>query len=86
MAESRPVGDSATPRSESDDLAHGDVGEIVARLRELSERLRDPDLPDEEAEALAREAAELAARGGAAIDKALREAAARGEPDPGEGP
>jgi hypothetical protein len=65
-----------------------EVARIAERLRELSARLRDPELPDGEAEALAREAADLAARGGAGIDQALRAAADRGEPDPdlGQGP
>ena len=65
-----------------------EIASIAERLRELSARLRDPELPDEEAESLAREAAELAARGGTEIDRALREMADRGEPDPdlGEGP
>jgi hypothetical protein len=52
------------------------------RLRELSERLADPELGDEEAEALAREAAELAARGGALLDERLRELADESPPDP----
>jgi methyl-accepting chemotaxis protein len=61
-----------------------EIAQIAERLRELSTRLRDPELPDEEAEALAREAAELAARGGTEIDRALREIAERGAPDLGE--
>jgi len=52
------------------------------RLHELSERLRDPDLPDEEAEALAREASELAARGGVLLDERLRELAEQIPPAP----
>jgi hypothetical protein len=59
-----------------------EVARIADRLRELSTRLRDPELADEEAEALAREAADLAARGGTEIDRALRQIAERGEPDP----
>jgi hypothetical protein len=36
-------------------------------------RLRDPELPDAEAEALAREAAELVAQAAGEIDRAARE-------------
>ena len=48
------------------------------RLRELSGLLSNPDLPDDEAEELAREASDLAARGGAQIDERLRELDERG--------
>jgi hypothetical protein len=41
------------------------------RLRELAEQLRDPQLADEQAAELAREAAELVGRAGNAIDRAL---------------
>lgn len=58
--------------------AGGDVEAIAAQLGELSERLRDPELPDSDAERLAREAADLAARAGTAIEEALREIAERG--------
>jgi hypothetical protein len=50
------------------------------RLREIAARLRDPQLPEEEAEGLAREAAELVSRAGAEIETALRELAAREGP------
>ena len=50
------------------------------RLREIAARLRDPELPDEEAEALAREAAELVSKAGSEIESALREIAAREGP------
>jgi hypothetical protein len=53
------------------------------RLREISERLAATDLPDEEAEALAREASELAARGGVILDERLRELADEGPPGSG---
>jgi hypothetical protein len=43
------------------------------RLRELAQRLGDPELADERAAELAREAAELVGRAGNAIDRALRE-------------
>jgi len=52
------------------------------RLRAISVRLGSSDLPDEEAEALAREAAELAARGGVLLDERLRELSSEGTPDP----
>ena len=44
------------------------------RLQELAERLRDPEVDDEQAAELAREAAELVSRTGNEIDRALREA------------
>jgi len=43
------------------------------RLRELAARLRDPELADEQAAELAREAAELVAAAGNAIERALSE-------------
>jgi hypothetical protein len=52
------------------------------RLKQISERLADPELADEEAEALAREAAELAARGGMLLDERLRELGEEGSLDP----
>jgi hypothetical protein len=58
-----------------------EIKAAAERLRELSQRLRDPELPDEEAERLAHEAAELAARGGVLLDERLRELAERGSPD-----
>jgi hypothetical protein len=53
----------------------------AGRLREISDRLADPELADEEAEALAREASDLAARGGVLLDERLRELADEGAPD-----
>ena len=50
------------------------------RLREIAARLRDPELPEEEAEGLAREAAELVSKAGAEIESAMREIAAREGP------
>ena len=50
------------------------------RLREIAARLRDPELPEEDAEGLAREAAELVSKAGAEIESALRELAAREGP------
>ena len=47
------------------------------RLRQIAARLREPGLPEEEAEGLAREAAELVSKAGAEIESALREIAAR---------
>lgn len=56
--------------------------EVLAdRLRELSGLLANPDLPDDQAEELAREASDLAARGGTLIDERLRELAERGAAD-----
>jgi hypothetical protein len=49
------------------------------RLREIAERLRAPDLGDEETENLAREAAELAGEASAELDRAL-------EDEPGANP
>jgi hypothetical protein len=50
------------------------------RLREIAARLRDPELPEDEAEGLAREAAELVSKAGGEIESALREIAAREGP------
>jgi hypothetical protein len=49
------------------------VGDITVRLREIAARLSDAELPDVEAEALAREAAELVAQAAGEIDRASRE-------------
>ena len=51
-----------------------EVEAIAGRLREIAERLRDPDLGDEPAAALAREAADLVGEAGNTIDRALAEA------------
>ena len=59
-----------------------EIRAAAERLRELSERLADPELGEEEAEALAREAAELAARGGVLLDERLRELADESPADP----
>jgi hypothetical protein len=50
------------------------------RLREIAARLRDPHLSEEEAEGLAREAAELVSQASSEIESALREIAAREGP------
>jgi hypothetical protein len=49
------------------------VSDITARLREIAERLRDPEVPDSEAEKLAREAADLVAQAGNEIERAARQ-------------
>jgi hypothetical protein len=54
--------------------------QIAERLREIAERLRDPELGDKGAESLAREAAELVSRASAELEAALREARAGGGP------
>jgi hypothetical protein len=53
---------------------------VVERLRAIAERLRDAELADEEAEALAREAAELVSRASSELEAALREARVGDEP------
>ena len=50
------------------------VHELAAKLGELSTQLRDPEVGDERAAELAREAAELVSEAGNEIDRALREA------------
>ena len=54
--------------------------QLAERLRQIAARLRDPDLPEEEAEGLAREAAELVSKASSEIESALREIAAREGP------
>src|SRR5207247_114461 len=53
-----------------------EVPAMSTRLREIADRLRDPEVSDEQAEALAREAADLVAKASTEIDRALREASA----------
>ena len=48
------------------------------RLREVSARLRDPEVDDERAAELAREAAEIVSRAGNEIERLMRAAAERG--------
>ncbi|HEX2128286.1 MAG TPA: hypothetical protein VHF58_03610 [Solirubrobacterales bacterium] len=59
--------------------AIAEIRAAAQRLRELSERLRDPELGDEQAAELAREAAQVVSEAGNEIDRALREA----EPEEG---
>jgi hypothetical protein len=56
-----------------DPVGSDSVRGLADRLRELAEQLRDPDLSDERAAELAREAAELVSRAGNEIDRTLRE-------------
>jgi methyl-accepting chemotaxis protein len=57
----------------SDDPA-AQVRELATKLGELAERLRDPEVGDQQAAELAREAAELVSQAGNEIDRALSEA------------
>jgi hypothetical protein len=52
-----------------------ELGRLAERLRELAEQLHDPSLDDERVEALAREAADLAAQAGTEAEAALRDSA-----------
>ena len=52
--------------------------QLTERLREIAERLRQPELEEEEAEALAREAADLVGKASAEIESALRAARSQG--------
>jgi hypothetical protein len=54
--------------------------DLTERLREIAARLRNPDLPEEDAEALAREAADLVSKAGSDIEAALREIASKDNP------
>ena len=54
--------------------------QLADRLREIAARLRDPELSEEQAEGLAREAADLVSKAGAEIESALREIASREGP------
>lgn len=51
-----------------------EIRAAAERLRELAQRMRDPEVGDEQASELAREAAELVSRTSNEIDRALREA------------
>ena len=50
--------------------------QLARRLREIAERLREPGLGEDEAEALAREAADLVGMASSEIETALRGARA----------
>jgi len=50
--------------------AAGEIEAVTERLREIAERLRTDGLPPEEADALAREAADLVARAGNELERA----------------
>jgi hypothetical protein len=51
--------------------------QMIGRLREIAERLGEPGLASEEAEALAREAAELVAHASVEVEAELRDSRAR---------
>ena len=57
--------------SDPDRSAEEQIEKTRARLAEIAARLRADDVGDEEAERLAREAADLAGEAGAAIERAL---------------
>jgi hypothetical protein len=68
------VTEPTRPGSEAAAAAGADsVRDLAERLRALSEQLRDPELRDERAAELAREAAELVSQAGNEIDRTLRE-------------
>jgi hypothetical protein len=56
--------------------AAGTVRAMADQLRSIAEQLRDPEIGDEQAATLAREAAELVSAAGNEIDRAAREAEA----------
>lgn len=51
--------------------AEAEIDHLTQRLREIAERLRSPDVTDEQAEALAREAADLVTKASGEIERAL---------------
>jgi hypothetical protein len=53
--------------------AADEVRAAAARLREIADRLRDPDLPESETDGLAREAADLVAKAGQDLERAVSE-------------
>ena len=53
--------------------AADEVRAAAARLREIADRLRDPDLPESETDGLAREAADLVAKAGQDLERAVAE-------------
>ena len=53
--------------------AADEVRAAAARLREIADRLRDPDLPECETDGLAREAADLVAKAGQDLERAVAE-------------
>jgi hypothetical protein len=53
-----------------------EANQLAERLREIAERLRSPDVSEEQAEALAREAADLVGKASAEIESDLRTARA----------
>jgi hypothetical protein len=50
--------------------------QMIERLRKIAGRLREPELGSEEAEALAREAADLVGRASAEVESELRDSRA----------
>jgi hypothetical protein len=54
----------------------GSIDQLAERLREIAERLRASEVGEEEAEALAREAADLVGRASTEIEADLRAARA----------
>jgi hypothetical protein len=65
------------PRGGSGTGAAGfEPDQLAQRLREIAERLRSPDVDEAEAEALAREAADLVGKASSEIESDLRKARA----------
>lgn len=62
----------------SDDPA-ARVRELATKLGEISERLHDPEVADQQAAELAREAAELVSQAGNELDRALSESGPAGD-------
>ncbi|MGH2950618.1 MAG: hypothetical protein ACRDKX_01055 [Solirubrobacterales bacterium] len=52
---------------------HRNLNEMAERLQTLAQRLRDPELDDERASELAREAAEVVGEAGNEVERALRD-------------
>jgi predicted trehalose synthase len=61
-------------RPSGTDAAGFEPDRLADRLREIADRLRSPEVGEEEAEALAREAADLVGKASAEIESDLRSA------------
>jgi hypothetical protein len=77
MSERTPEGERVRDepgRPSGTDAADLEPDQLAQRLREIAERLRSPDVDEQEAEALAREAADLVGKASSEIESDLRQA------------
>jgi hypothetical protein len=69
------AGEDAVAAAGGEERPLEDLEALAERLRSLAEQLRDPELADDRAAELAREAADVVGQAGNELDRALADAA-----------